>query len=354
MKGIPRGGRGLSGLLLLVCVAVGHTEVFLEAPIIEVSTCAGSGAYGSVDGRWDAAQFDTPQSLSVSPNGEWLVVAGYETARSATSTSQRARKVTVASGAVTTLSGTHRGSNDGPASEARFNTPHGLAFHPSGSHIYVADSGNHVIRRVDAATGEASTVAGVSGTEGLRDGAGAAALFKDPRGVSVSPDGGWLAVADTGNNAVRRIVISSGEVSLVAGGKPFSDYVDDAGTMARFSAPEDVSVSPGGGLVLVADSANHRVRLLEWRTGVVSTLAGNGTTAPTDGPQGNTSGFSTPLGVAFGPGGGWAAVSDSGNHLIRNISASWPPEPTPVSDPYTGYSTVLNLTASSGCPPRVL
>jgi len=390
-------------LVLIVCIAVANTETFLQAPIIEVSTCAGSGTYGGADGKWDAAQFDTPHSLSVSPDGEWLAVAGYQngviryinlTARTVTSLAGGSgnlggsvdgvgsnakfvyprgvavspdgawvavadsfhgliRKVDVASRAVSTVSGTTKGYQDGAASEARFNAPFSLAFDPTGTFLVVADSGNHVIRRVEVATGAVSTVAGLSGSQGLVDGAGGDARFRDPRGVSVSPDGSWVAVADTGNNAVRRVVLWSGQVSLVAGGKTFSDYVDDIGTMARFDAPADLSISPDGGVILVADSDNNRIRLVEWSIQKVSTLAGNGTLDPVDGPLGNMSGFRQPQGVAFGRSGSWAAVSDTGNHLIRNISIPSPPIFTPPPNPYAEFSSVLNLSSTSSSAPRL-
>ena len=94
--------------------------------------------------------------------------------------------------------------------------PLGLAISPDGSALFVADCKNHKIRRVEVATGAVTTLAG-SGTVGSADGVGGAAQFRNPFGVAISPDGSALFVADQGNHKIRRVEVATGEVTTVAG-----------------------------------------------------------------------------------------------------------------------------------------
>ena len=110
----------------------------------------------------------------------------------------------VATGAVTTLAGSgEEGDADGVGGAAQFCGPRGLAISPDGSALFVADNDNHKIRRVEVATGAVTTLAG-SGAMGSADGVGGAAEFRCPWGVTVSPDGSALFVADSDNHKIRR------------------------------------------------------------------------------------------------------------------------------------------------------
>lgn len=168
---------------------------------------------------------------------------------------------------VDTLAGAPEpGYADGPGSTARFDGPAGLAVGPDGS-VVVADTRNNCIRLVSP-IGHTSTLAG--GPAGFRDGAAAQALFDGPSGVAVGPDGA-VYVADTNNHRIRRI--QNGTVLTVAGGP--AGVVDGPAATARFNLPAAVAIDssiPGGGALLVADSGNHRVRRIRLSPASVETV----------------------------------------------------------------------------------
>eukprot|EP00666_Eupelagonemidae_sp_cell4sb_P018027 gene18027-biopygen39586 len=121
---------------------------------------------------------------------------------------------------------------------------------------------------------ETTTVAG-NGSGTLADGTGAAVAFYHPAGVSYSPNGDSVAVADAASHRIRLVAAATGAVTTVAGsGAPA--FADGTGQAAAFQNPFGVSYSPGGLSIAVADSNNHRIRLVVVGTGAVTTLAGSG------------------------------------------------------------------------------
>jgi hypothetical protein len=163
------------------------------------------------------------------------------------------------------------GSADGVGATASFNFPYGVSYSGDGSLIAVADNNNHMIRIVVVATKEVSTLAG-SGSVGSADGVGAAASFNSPRGVSFSGDASLIAVADTANHMIRIVVAATGEVSTLAGMMKLKDsavmagsggFSDGVGAAASFIRPTGVSFSGDGALLAVADTNNNRI--LVWR-----------------------------------------------------------------------------------------
>lgn len=204
------------------------------------------------------------------------------------------------------------GFRDGDAKHARFSDPFGVAMAPDGS-IYVADGGlTPRIRRV-ATDGSVSTYAG--GVHGYAEGRGAAARFGMPSGLAV--DGaGVIYVADTGNNAIRRIA-PDGEVSTLAGGG-LPGFADGHGFNARFNGPIGVAAGPAG-RIIVADSYNDRIRAIA-PDGSVTTIAGSGRRGMRDGAAAGAE-FDTPCGVAVDASGA-IYVADTGNGAVRIISPS--------------------------------
>lgn len=189
---------------------------------------------------------------------------------------------------ISTLAGVGIGFRDGPGAQAQFNGPKRLAIDSQGA-LYVADSGNHRIRKIVIdATGVATvtTVAG-DGTAGYSDGPAGAARFDQPQGIAVDATG-TLYVADTGNHRIRKIALNeSGEaiVSTLAGDGG-AGFRDGSASAAQFSEPRAVAVNDTG-CVFVADAGNHRIRRVEGQDGQVevSTVAGNGSQYPIiDGP----------------------------------------------------------------------
>ncbi|HEV7646067.1 MAG TPA: hypothetical protein VGO50_19175 [Pyrinomonadaceae bacterium] len=156
----------------------------------------------------------------------------------------------------------------------KLDTPSGIAFDKTGD-LYVADPGSHTIKKINVTSGEVSTLAGVENQPGFLDGDARTALFNAPIGVAVGEDG-KIFVADTYNDRIR--MIEGGKVSTIAGsGQGFADA--DTGLQAKFDTPCGITVTKDGGL-LVADTGNARLRLIGSidKSGKVSTLAGGGGT----------------------------------------------------------------------------
>lgn len=210
------------------------------------------------------------------------------------------------------------GDNDSsPISEVMsvgtpLNTPTGVAVDPLGN-IYVADSGNNVIRKISP-TGVATTLAG-SGVAGFVDGAGASASFNAPIGVAIDSVGN-VYVGDADNNAIRKIS-PAGVVTTYAGGSAHGS-ADGTGAAAKFEHPMGVAVDTVGN-VYVGDAGNNAVRKIS-PVGTVTTLAGGRATGFTNG-TGMAASFDYPTSVAVDSVGN-VYVGDTGNNAIRKISPS--------------------------------
>lgn len=166
------------------------------------------------------------------------------------------------------------GATDGPAATAQFRSPSDVT-HDAAGNLYVADTGNHTIRRI-AADGSVTTIAGSPLISGTTDGIGSAARFSQPTGIAIGPDGD-LYVGDVGSNVIRRVT-TSGTVTTYAGSPSGGAFVDGLPTLARFSGPVSLAVAANGD-VLVADRFNNRVRRVVRSgatAGTVETLAGSG------------------------------------------------------------------------------
>ncbi len=259
-----------------------------------VSTFAGSGVQGKLNGAASSAQFNFPAGVALSADGKTLYVAD--------SANDMVRKIV--GGTVSTLAGSGvKGLLNGAAGGARFNYPRGIAV--DGAKVYVADTENHCIRMISG--GVVSTVAG-SGTAGYLNGAAASARFNAPHGVFVVSS--KVYVADSDNHRIR--VISGGIVSTLAGTSS-SGNIDGPVASATFGTPVDLVVS--GTKVYVVDQSNHRIRRID--KGVVSAVAGS-YLGYKDGPV-TSARFYYPHGIAFG-GTGKLIIADQSNHRIRLIS----------------------------------
>ncbi|WP_025225448.1 hypothetical protein [Fimbriimonas ginsengisoli] len=242
---------------------------------------------------------------------------------------------------VTTIAGVVGipGTTDGAGPAAQFNAPTGIACSPDGTVIYVADSGNHTIRRIvhpplntvtdpsDPAYYSVTTVAGVAGTAGFADGLGSVAKFNKPYALTMSQFGD-LFITESVGNRVRRLSVAGADpfvpsvytVTTVAGdtstAAPVAGSADGTGAIARFSDPRGIGIANTGDLY-VADRGNHRVRRIAVG-GVVTTLAGS-VAGYGDSDTGSAAKFTAPTGVSVVPS-GYIFVADSGNKLIRRIS----------------------------------
>ncbi len=274
-----------------------------------VTTIAGvGGASGALDGTGYAlnpALFNNPSGIALSPSGSIFVAdTGNNTIRAITST-----------GTVTTIAGssTSTGRTDGTGISARFTTPVGIAVDGS-SNIYVADTTNHLIRRIDS-SGAVSTFAGIGGTAGSADGSGTSASFNYPSGVAIDASGS-VYVADYKNHTIRKIT-AAGLVTTLAGTAGSSGSADGSGSAARFNYPRSLSLDSAGN-IYVADSGNHTIRKVT-AAGFVTTLAGTaGSSGSADG-SGSAARFDGPAGLSI-DGTGNLYVADTNNSTIRMIS----------------------------------
>ncbi len=214
---------------------------------------------------------------------------------------------------ITLLAGHVDGYVDGPAADARFRHPTGSAVDAAGN-LYVSDRGDHVIRKVSVA-GVVTTFAGMAGVAGSADGTGAAARFSQPNSTAVDAAGN-LYVADYGNHTVR-IITPAGVVTTLAGLAGVAGSRDGTGADARFNGLNDVAVGASG-RAYVADTANQTIRVIS-PIGVVTTLAGaSGLSGSADG-AGASARFAQPAGVAVDRADN-VYVADYGNHTVRKVT----------------------------------
>ena len=201
------------------------------------------------------------------------------------------------------------GAADGPAAATRFSDLFGVAVDAAGT-IYLADGGrNNRIRKIDRA-GVSTTLAG--GAEGFADGAGAAAAFNTPSGIALDGAGN-LYVADTGNNAIRKVAPDGMVSTLAGGGAP--GFRDGKGAQARFNGPLGVALGPDGN-VYVADTYNDRIRRIA-PDGQVTTLAGGALPGERDGAALDAR-FDTPCALVLDRR-GQIFIADTQNHAIRKL-----------------------------------
>ena len=224
----------------------------------------------------------------------------------------------IATGAVTTLAGLPGmfDSVDGTGANARLAGEGGLTRDANGDLYFTEAVG--LIRKLSVATGTVTTLAGVAGTLGNRDGIGAAALFSRPKGVA-SDGAGNLYVADINNCAIRKVVIATGAVTTFAG-LGASDYsLDGIGAAARLGTPGGAATDSAGNLYVTDRDANS-IRKIVLSTGVVTTLAGSGQIGAADG-RGTAASFFNPNAIV-GDGAGNLYVTDTENNSIREIGAA--------------------------------
>jgi sugar lactone lactonase YvrE len=297
-------------LVLLAAVAALPGPVFGQGcdglSFYQFTNLAGpSGGLGFADAQGLDARFYQPTQIVTGPSGSEYYVAD--------SLNHVIRKV-VLSGEVTTVAGVpgSPGSNDGSALTARFNQPRGLAVNEAGD-IFVADYGNHTIRKISA-DGVVTTVAGTAGAAGELDDIGARARFNGPWGI-ITDEEGNLLVSDTLGHTIR-LIFSSGEVLTVGGGGNIPGHADGSITVSRFRSPKGIALD-GSGNLWVADSGNHAIRVIVAGDATVVTAAGVvGETGTQDG-FGPLAKFNNPTNLVFLD--DTLLIVDSGNFAIRTL-----------------------------------
>ncbi len=223
------------------------------------------------------------------------------------------------------------GGDGGAAAAAQLNGPFGVA--PDGAgNLYIADTFNNRIRKVDAATSFISTVAGDgSAGDGGDGGAAAAAQLDAPSGVALDGAGN-LYIADTFNNRIRKVDAATSFISTVAGDGS-AGYGGDGGAAAAAQLQDPFGVAAdGAGNLYIADANNNRIRKVDAATGFISTVVGDGSPGyGGDGGAAAAAQLSGPLGVAA-DGAGNLYIADTFNYRIRKVIFP-PPPPGPGTAP---------------------
>lgn len=269
-----------------------------------ITTVAGTGERGfdGDGGPAVAAKLNEPYGVVVDKAG---------TIYFADRLNRRVRKVDAA-GVITTLAGDGGGQyhgDGGPAAAAGLAEPNGLALDADHARLFIADVADHRVRAVDLRTGVISTFAGTGAARHDGDGGPAteAGIF-GARAVALAPDGSLLVMERQGSS-IRRI--TNGTIETIAGTGE-RGYAGDGGPArtAVFAAPKEMAVAPNGDIHVV-DTENHAIRLIEAATGLVTTIAGDGTAGPDK--------LARPHGAVVAAD-GTVYVGDSENHRIRTLT----------------------------------
>ena len=286
-----------------------HNRIVIATGEGKVIDVAGSGEIGRADGPFSQASFFRPQGMAL--QGETLYVADTE--------NHLIRRLDLQSRTVTTLAGTGRQggflSQGGLGTKAELSSPWDLCLPRTnkvqglvGDRLYIAMAGSHQVWVMDLANNLVQPFAG-SGREGRVDGSLEGSAFAQPSGITT--DGKRFFVADSETSSVREINLLTERVNTIVGLDLFEfGDVDGQGDMVRLQHPLGITFHEG--LLYVADTYNHKVKLVDPEKKTSRTLLGDGRPGYRDGKEGR---FYEPGGLAFA--GGRLYVADTNNHAIR-------------------------------------
>jgi sugar lactone lactonase YvrE len=339
----------------------------------DISTLAGIGDFEDRDGDALQAAFRAPSSVLQLADGSLLIA---DTRNHVIRKVKDSQVSTFAGPALAVLKNAQGfptgGLLDGKASEAFFNEPTGLALDAKGN-VYVADAGNHAIRKIDV-NGIVSTVAG-NGVPGNKDGKGLEATFNHPSDLAISADG-TVYVADSLNHAIRKIAADGRVTTLSApvtrviqvrpGEASFAgEYHDGSLSAATFNEPSGLALD-GKGNLYVSDSGNQRIRYIDFASGSVSTIAGSTPTVGGSAIYGKNelyavgdyadgealkAKFDFPKGLSVTSEGG-LLIADSLNHSVRYLLNGQ--ITTVTGTPQTGEADGVEQSAAFYNPSDVL
>lgn len=310
-------GIATDGKVAYVADSNNQTVRMVDLKSTAVSTIAGTGHSGSGDGPAPQASFNFPKGVALVSSQGVLYIA--DTGNSLI------RKLDLNAQVMSTIAGgASTGDVDGPLAAARFNHPYGVAASDDGNKLYIADTGNNAIRLVDLQAGTVSTIAGGGGA-GSADGSGKAASFNMPVGVALSHDQTILYVSDYGNHTIRRMDLGSGQVTTIAGQVNRCGHTDGFGTSATLCSPAQLATD--GDSLFWSDSTTGLVRVLTLSTGQVSTMAGtpavlhmaDGDYTEIPGALGGPVRYNTTFGIAVAPDASFLLFSDDTANVIRIV-----------------------------------
>lgn len=279
-----------------------------------ITTIAGNGqeGYSGDGGPAREATFNQPYGLAVD---------AVDNIYTADRLNGVVRKIDT-SGTITTFAGSGElafGGDGGPAHAAGMVEPNGLVFSSDDSRLYIADVSDNRVRVVDMASGLISTFAGTG--EAAHDGDGGAAIAAGvfgARAVGIRPSDGAVYVMERQGSCIRLVTPDGNITTISSTGE--TGYGGDGGSIADaiYDRPKEMTVDPAGN-ILVVDTENHAIRFLDWSTDKISTIAGNGELAPaTNGTVATAASLARPHGVAIGPDGAFY-IGDTENNQIQRV-----------------------------------
>ena len=284
----------------------GHHRILIASLDGELQDVIGTGERGFDDGFFDEATLNEPQGLAISPDGNTLYIADTR--------NHAVRSVNLISREVRTIAGTGERAANFPLAGSRAEgtalaSPWGLVLH-AGT-LYIGSAGTHQIWTIDLSDQTISVFAG-SGAEGIDDGPPAAATLAQPSGLTT--DGETLYWVDPESSSVRRVPINgNGDVETLVGTGLF-DFgdADGSGATALLEHPQGIVFT--NGTLYVADTYNHKLRTVDPGDFQVVAVAGGSSTGFADGPQGESS-LNEPTGLSVAA--GVIYIADTNNHVIR-------------------------------------
>jgi streptogramin lyase len=308
---------GPDGALYITEVAH-HRVRRLDLSTNELTTVAGCGrrGYSGDSGPAVAAELNEPYEVRFDSDGNMYIVE---------MRNHLIRRVDAETKTISTIAGTGQkgfGGDEGPAIAALLNQPHSIALDSKGA-VYIADIGNHRIRRVDPKTGLIETIAGNSRQTLPQDGQLAQGnSILGPRALFIQKDILWIALRE--GHSIWRMKLSGGVLHRVAGTGE-SGFGGDGGlaTEAILNGPKGIAVALNGN-VYVADTENNSIRRIDIRSGVISTVGLSSTTnggRATDNNNITTTHLNKPHGVCVSPN-GTLFIGDTENHRVCRVSAS--------------------------------
>ncbi|HEY9751240.1 MAG TPA: thioredoxin-like domain-containing protein [Allocoleopsis sp.] len=295
---------------LLFVADSGHHRLIVASLAGEGRHVIGTGAPGLVDGDFSTAQFFAPQGMALDAEQQILYVADTE--------NHALRRVDLRNQRVDTIAGTGMQNRQirpqqGSALEMLLNSPWDLVL--VGDRLFVAMAGSHQIWVMYLSTGWIQTYAG-SGAEAGVDGEPAQAAFAQPSGITTN--GQVLYVADSEISSIRAVGLEANyQVKTVCGSGQLFGFGDVEGVGEEVRLQHCLGITYARGTLWVADTYNHKIKWIDLTTRCCQTLCGNGQSGQQDGP-GADSTFSEPSGLSL-----WdncLYIADTNNHAIRRIA----------------------------------
>lgn len=298
---------------LYICEVGNHRVLRLDLAQGTIRTVAGNGKKGlkGDGGPATEASLNEPYEARFDASGDMYFVEMQNAV---------VRKVERSTGRISTVAGTGEpgfSGDGGPAVKARFKQPHSIALDDRGR-LYIADLGNHRVRRVELKSGTIDSIAGNGEPGPWAGGVAVGRPLLGPRALAFQRGALWIALRE--GHSLLRLDLDSGLAKRVAGnGAP--GWVDGPASEACFNGPKGLALDSSGAAYLM-DTENHSVRRVAPDTGAVSTLAGAGPTSSGFGGDGGSAleaRFDRPHGIAVSPGGEVIYIGDTNNHRVRRI-----------------------------------